>query len=103
MGILEPMKRRLLNRKVAFLGTTTLATAAVMATPAAAQDFTPITTMLTTVGAALTGPVGRGIGLIAIMVVGYSGFTGRINWGFALSVVIGLVLVFGAAAILSGF
>lgn len=94
MGILTP---RLKALSVAF------ATTLLIASPAAAQDLSPITTMLQTIGTALTGPVGRALGLVALAAVGILFLTGRMNWLYAGSVVIGLVILFGAATILAGF
>lgn len=74
-----------------------------LATPAAAQDLSPITTMLQSIGTALTGPVGRALGLVALAAVGILFLTGRMNWLYAGSVVVGLVILFGAATILAGF
>ncbi len=71
--------------------------------PAAAQDLSPVTNMLTAIGTALTGPLGRAIGLIALAGVGILFLTGRMNWMYAGSVVVGLVILFGAATILAGF
>lgn len=80
----------------------TLATFVVIS-PAAAQDLSPVTTMLTSIGTALTGPVGRALGLVALAAVGILFLTGRMNWLYAGSVVVGLVILFGAATILAGF
>ena len=71
--------------------------------PAAAQDLSPFTAMLTAIGTALTGPVGRALGLVALAAVGVLFLTGRMNWLYAGSVVVGLVILFGAATILAGF
>lgn len=81
---------------------TTLATL-LLVSPAAAQDLSPITAMLTAIGTALTGPVGRALGLVALAAVGILFLTGRMNWLYAGSVVVGLVILFGAATILAGF
>ncbi len=79
------------------------AAAAAVAAPALAQDLSPINTMFTTIGTALTGPLGRAIGLVALAAVGIAFFTGRMNWMFAGSVVLGLAMLFGAGTILAGF
>lgn len=76
---------------------------AVAPAPALAQDLSPINAMFTTIGTALTGPTGRAIGLVALAAVGIAFFTGRMNWMFAGSVVLGLAMLFGAATILAGF
>jgi type IV secretion system protein VirB2 len=72
------------------------------ASPAVAQDLSPVNTFFTSLGTALTGPTGRAIGLVALAGVGLMFLTGRMNWGFALSIVLGLVILFGAGTILGG-
>ena len=98
MGILNPSMARGLRA----FGLALLATF-LITTPAAAQDLSPITTMLQAIGTALTGTLGRAAGLVALAVVGFLFMTGRMNWLYAGSVVIGLVILFGAATILAGF
>ncbi|MBM9595048.1 TrbC/VirB2 family protein [Roseitranquillus sediminis] len=75
---------------------------AVLATPALAQDLSPVNTFFTTLGTALTGTTGRAIGLVALAGVGLMFLTGRMNWGFALSICLGLVILYGAGTILGG-
>jgi type IV secretion system protein VirB2 len=94
MGILIPWLRT---------GVFAVLATIVLTSPAAAQDLSPITTMLTAIGTALTGPVGRALGLVALAAVGILFLTGRMNWIYAGSVVVGLVILFGAATILAGF
>ena len=84
------------------LGLGTIATVAAV-TPAAAQDLSPITSMLQSVGTALTGPLGRALGLVALAAVGVLFLMGRMNWMFAASTFVGLVILFGASTILAGF
>lgn len=98
MGILMSKLRRHLPSALCAL----LATFA-LTSPAAAQDLSPITNMLQSIGTALTGPVGRALGLVALAIVGILFLTGRMNWLYAGSVVVGLVILFGAATILAGF
>lgn len=76
---------------------------AIIVSPAVAQDLSPVTTFFTTIGIALTGTLGRAIGLVALAAVGILFMTGRMNWQFAASITIGLVILFGAATILAGF
>lgn len=94
MGILTPWSKTVVLAAFATL---------FISSPALAQDLSPITTMLQTIGTALTGPVGRALGLVALAAVGILFLTGRMNWVFAGSVVVGLVILFGAATILAGF
>ena len=94
MGVLKPFLK---------LGLIGILVAIAAVSPATAQDLSPITNMLTAIGTALTGPVGRALGLVALAAVGILFLTGRMNWLFAGSVVVGLVILFGAATILAGF
>ena len=100
MGILDKLGKR---SKCSSLFLTAVGLGLFAVTPAYAQDLSPITTMLTTIGTALVGPLGRAFGLIAVAVVGFAFMTGRMNWQLAGSIVIGLAILFGAAAILAGF
>ncbi len=71
--------------------------------PALAQDLSPINTFFTTLGTALTGATGRALGLVALAAVGIMFLFGRMNMAFAVSICVGLVILFGAATILGGF
>lgn len=51
----------------------------------------------------LTPCAGASNGLVALCAVGFLFMTGRMNWMFAGSILIGLVILFGAATILAGF
>lgn len=74
-----------------------------VASPALAQDFSPIDNFFNTVGTALTGTTGRAIGLVALAAVGIMFLRGRMDFGFAASITVGLVILYGAATILAGF
>lgn len=73
------------------------------ATPALAQDLSPIQTMLETVEATLTGPIGIAVATLAVIGTGFMCMMGRLNWGWFASVVIGIVLIFSAGTIVDGF
>ena len=110
MGILATLAARgrksisRINTKRAFaIGGMTLAIGIAGTSSALGQDLSPVTSMLTTIGTTLTGPLGRAIGLIALAAVGILFMLGRMNWMFAASVFVGLVLLFGSATILAGF
>ncbi|MEM8651718.1 MAG: TrbC/VirB2 family protein [Pseudomonadota bacterium] len=102
MGILKSFDFRNFS-KTHFTVVTTFVVSALIAEPALAQDLSPITRMLTAIGTALTGPLGRAAGLVALAVCGLLFMTGRMSWQFAASVIIGLVILFGSATILEGF
>lgn len=76
---------------------------AAVATPAVAQDLSPIQTMLETVEAALTGPIGIAVSTLAVIGTGFMCMMGRLNWGWFASVIIGIVLIFSAGTIVDGF
>jgi type IV secretion system protein VirB2 len=50
----------------------------------------------------LLGNVATAIAVIAVAAVGLMMLTGRMNWRFGASVIIGLFILFGAGAIVSG-
>lgn len=72
--------------------------------PAFAQDalFDSGTNFLQALETLLTGTWARIAAIIAIVVLGFGWMAGRISWHVAGSVVGGIVLVFGAAAIVDG-
>ncbi|VVS98226.1 conserved membrane hypothetical protein [Roseovarius sp. EC-HK134] len=80
-----------------------VAVLAAVATPAVAQDLSPIQTMLETVEAALTGPIGIAVSTLAVIGTGFMCMMGRLNWGWFASVIIGIVLIFSAGTIVDGF
>jgi type IV secretion system protein VirB2 len=94
MAVLTPSHRRIAAVAIVL---------ACAATPALAQDLSPVNTFFTTLGTALTGTTGRAIGLVALCAVGLMFLIGRMNWSFAASIALGLVILFGAGTILSGF
>jgi type IV secretion system protein VirB2 len=95
MAILTPSTRR--------IATVALALTVCAASPVFAQDLSPINNFFTTLGEALTGTTGRAIGLVALAAVGLMFLMGRMNWMFAGSVALGLVILYGAGSMLAGF
>lgn len=79
------------------------ATLATVATPSFAQDLSPIVSMLETVEAAMTGPIGIAVSTLAVIGTGFMCMMGRLNWGWFASVIIGIVLIFSAGTIVDGF
>ncbi len=47
------------------------------------------------------GPVGKGIATIAIIVVGVGALMGKVSWGLAIIVGLGVALIFGATTVVS--
>jgi len=65
--------------------------------PSFAQDFSEVNTFLAAVATALTGPIGSTIAILAVMAIGFSFLTGRMDWTFAVAIIIGIAVIFGAA------
>ncbi len=47
----------------------------------------------------LNGPTGKAVATVAVIAVGVGALMGKISWGMALIVAIGIALVFGAGTI----
>lgn len=65
----------------------------------ASSDDSPISDTLCTVVKQLSGPVGRGIATVAVVFVGIGLFLGKMSWGLAIAVGIGIAAIFGAEKI----
>ncbi len=70
--------------------------------PSLAQDFGGVETFLDAIVNAITGPIGISISAIAVIAVGFSFMTGRMDWTFAVSVILGIAIVFGGASFVQG-
>jgi type IV secretion system protein VirB2 len=77
--------------------------AVVVMTPdfAFAQANTPMGDVLCTVTGWFTGNTGKGLATIAITVIGIGALLGKVSWGMAIIVGIGVAIVFGAAGIVN--
>lgn len=83
------------------------AVALVMVAPALAQSgggqLQPVQSTLQTLVNTLTGPISTSLAVLAVIACGLMAFVGRLTWGFAGSVIFGIVLVFGSAQIVQFF
>lgn len=90
-----------------FLAALFLSLSVVMApTPAAAStdnDFGKVGARLCNIVAAITGKIGRAIATIAVIFLGFGAFFGKVTWGLAVAVAIGIFAIFGAATIVTQF
>lgn len=66
-------------------------------------DFGGIDTILRDVLTAITGPIGVSVAGIAVVSCGFLFMTGRMDWQFAIAVIVGIAIVFGAATFVAGF
>ena len=72
---------------------------------AAAQDpqgSGPSVNALMWLQGTLLGNVATAVAVIAVAMVGFMMLTGRMNWRFGATVIIGCFILFGAGAIVSG-
>ena len=75
----------------------------VAANPALAQDLSPVSDMIDNVITAATGPIGRGLAVLALVGAGVMMFFGRLNWPVFVAIFVGVVLIFSAETIVDGF
>ena len=76
-----------------------VATAGAGANPAGSG---PIVAALGWLQGTLMGNVATAVAVIAVAMVGFMMLTGRMNWRFGATVIIGCFVLFGAGAIVSG-
>ena len=63
--------------------------------PALAQELAPLENVVDFLVDFLTGAFARSVAIIAVAVMGYLGLTGRLRWGVAGSIIVGIALIFG--------
>ena len=88
---------------------TRLAALAALSLPAAAQaqgadpaGSGPIVAALAWMQGTLLGTVATAVAVMAVAAVGFMMLTGRMNWRFGATVIIGCFILFGAASIVGG-
>ena len=72
------------------------------ASQASAQAYgggSPILDAVTFVQHILLGPVATGVAVIAVAMVGFMMLTGRLNWRYGATVIVGVFILFGAPRI----
>ncbi|GAA4014091.1 TrbC/VirB2 family protein [Sphingomonas swuensis] len=66
------------------------------------QGSGPIVSALAWLQGTLLGNVATAVAVIAVAMVGFMMLTGRMNWRFGATVIVGCFVLFGSAAIVSG-
>ena len=66
------------------------------------QGSGPIITALLWMQGTLLGNVATAVAVMAVAAVGFMMLTGRMNWRFGATVIIGCFVLFGAASIVAG-
>ncbi|HWI86199.1 MAG TPA: TrbC/VirB2 family protein [Sphingomonas sp.] len=87
-----------------------MSVAALLAVPQAAsaqatanpQGSGPIVAALAWLQGTLMGNVATAVAVMAVAAVGFMMLTGRLNWRFGATVIIGCFILFGAGAIVTG-
>lgn len=76
--------------------------AAAQAQGADPQGSGPIVAALGWMQGTLLGNVATAVAVMAVAAVGFMMLTGRMNWRFGATVIVGCFVLFGAASIVSG-
>ncbi|MXP41593.1 type VI secretion protein [Altererythrobacter soli] len=79
-----------------------LSPAAAMAQSTDPQGSGPIVAALSWMQGTLLGNVATAVAVMAVAAVGFMMLTGRMNWRFGATVIVGCFVLFGAASIVSG-
>ena len=69
--------------------------------PAWAQALTPIVTIAGNIATVLTGPFAVAVATIGLVACGFLAMSGRMPWSAAIAVIAGIVLIFGAATLVT--
>lgn len=93
---------RVLSHLAAVCALTLVSRTAAANSPLDPQGSGPILAALTWVQGTLLGNIATAVAVIAVALVGFMMLTGRINWRFGATVVLGCFILFGSAAIVSG-
>lgn len=92
------MKTRALMTSAALLASASPA----FAQSANPQGSGPIVAALEWLQGTLLGNVATAVAVIAVAMVGFMMLTGRLNWRFGATVIVGCFVLFGSAAIVTG-
>ena len=79
-----------------------VASTAASAQGADPQGSGPIVAALGWLQGTLLGNVATAVAVMAVAAVGFMMLTGRLNWRFGATVIIGVFILFGAASIVAG-
>ncbi len=95
------MKLTLTTEKLTHLAMALFVAYAVMLLPTEALAANPLGDTLCTVVDWFQGPIGSGIATLAIIVIGVGALMGKVSWGMAIIVGLGVGIIFGAADIVT--
>ena len=69
---------------------------------AAPQGSSPIVNAMLWMQSILLGPIATSLAVMAVAAVGFMMLTGRMNWRFGATVIVGVFIIFGAPVIVAG-
>ncbi|MEO1488505.1 MAG: TrbC/VirB2 family protein [Pseudomonadota bacterium] len=98
MTSLTRLPVRLIAMLIVFL-TPSLASAQQVADP---QGAGPVVNALAWLQGTLLGTVATTVAVMAVAAIGFMMLTGRMNWRFGATVIIGVFILFGATTIVAG-
>ncbi len=87
---------------LAFMGLMALAAPAAHAQAGGPVGSSPILGAITWIQQTLLGQVATAVAVIAVAAVGFMMLTGRMNWKYGATVIIGIFILFGASTIVAG-
>ena len=96
------MKRFILPRTLAGTLLFAFSSSPAFAQAADPQGSGPIVAALGWLQGTLLGNVATAVAVMAVAAVGFMMLTGRLNWRFGATVIIGVFILFGAASIVAG-
>lgn len=91
-----------MTKRLAAATLAALSPTAAFAQAADPQGSGPIVAALGWLQGTLLGNVATAVAVIAVAMVGFMMLTGRMNWRFGATVIVGCFVLFGAGAIVSG-
>lgn len=93
-----------MNRKIALPAAIVamLSPSAALAQTADPAGSGPVVAALGWLQGTLLGNVATAVAVMAVAAVGFMMLTGRLNWRFGATVIIGVFILFGAASIVAG-
>lgn len=84
---------------LSFMALSLMVIAPDMAHASSAAGGAVIGDLLCTVVDWFTGPIGQGLATLAIIVIGVGALMGKVSWGMAIIVGIGVAVIFGASTL----
>ena len=92
-------KNQLLQNQLVVFSLVTISLYLLLIYPALAGTDTPMGSVLCAVVGMIYGNLGRGLATLAIVIVGVGATLGKVSWGLAITVAVGISIIFNATSI----